>query len=178
MMHSSGILEDAFSILAEQEGGSPDVGYPLAWLAEFLSMFDFLWNHGGFLMECVLLPKEATGDSDSTSGTYNSVYAQFLETSFHREENFKKRFSLAHGQVDTKTFLGEIIRNDAFLKEEVFYRKPNKPVAKVFWRFFSFSDDFFTQKPIFGIGMPVKLFKEEPFLKRIFTRIRKKESKE
>ena len=64
------------------------------WIQEFLSMFDFLWNHSEFFMEVIEMPETKKG---RIGGLYNTVYAQFFGQSFKEERSFKGVLTTSYG---------------------------------------------------------------------------------
>jgi len=65
----------------------------LIWVQEFLSMFDFLWNHSEFFMEIADIPHI---QEKKISGYYNTVYAQFLKYSYRDDKKTKDIISLGY----------------------------------------------------------------------------------
>lgn len=104
----------------------------LVWIQEFLSMFDFLWNHSDFFMEIIDLP----ADKESRIyGFYNTIYAQFFGTSYKEKLKLKDIVSVAHGG-NIMQFLGMRRFNTTPSTGEFTFHKYNKtPVARVYWQY-------------------------------------------
>lgn len=91
-MNSTRLLENLYQV-SIHGGLSAEDEQKLMWIQEFLSMFDFLWNHSELFMEIVEIPKTQNG---KIYGYYNTVYAQFFKYSFEEQKKFKDIFSIAH----------------------------------------------------------------------------------
>ena len=53
VMNSVSIMESLYTYLSKDAPIPSMQRTKLFWAAEYLSLFDFFWNHGGFALECV-----------------------------------------------------------------------------------------------------------------------------
>ena len=163
-MCSPEILHEIYDILSEWESSfSIEDEDRLTWLSECFSLFDFIWNHGGFLTECVLLPKTSlhTVHPWEIFGIYNSVYAWFFEKKHRDTEDFSQIFSIVHHENDTKLALAHILAHEYSSQEEIFYQKNGKPVMEILWNRFSCSCPRFADQAIFSVWLPIRCVQKE-----------------
>ncbi|NCP76775.1 hypothetical protein GW830_01360 [bacterium] len=127
-MNSIRLLDNLFQISINEDFSEENEQY-FIWIGEFLSMFDFLWNHSELFMEIINVPTIETG---GISGSYNTVYAQFLKHSFEERKKFKEILTTAHeGDILDLLSKRETI---TFMEEERRFCEYNRcPVALIHW---------------------------------------------
>lgn len=153
IIDSAKIFKDMYAIIW-QWSISPEDWENLRWITQFVSMFDFLWNHSGFLMEIVYLPIWKSSEKNTLRGKYNSLYAKFLGQSFIKWQNFEKILSSVYGKDNSKLFLHGKFEHIDSSKGVMFYTKNKYPVARVRWKHFICPYDLFpSQTAVFGIGI-------------------------
>lgn len=103
----------------------------LMWIQEFLSMFDFLWNHSGLFMEIIHIPTEK---NNKLYGLYNTIYAQFLKYSFQEQKKFKDIFSIVHGSNILESIKASGTENTISAVQSVFHQYNKRPVAQIYWQ--------------------------------------------
>lgn len=131
VMNTARLIENLYQV-AIHGTLSEENEQKLAWIQEFLSMFDFLWNHGEFFMEIIDIPDSKKG---KILGYYNTLYAQFFRASFREVRSFKDIIELAHKR-NVSDFLEEraSIAPLSF-QEEVFHTCKRCPVGHIYWQY-------------------------------------------
>lgn len=61
VMNSVSILESLYEEIDRSASLTPVERSKIFWIAEYLALFDFLWNHGGFALECVFVESAKDG---------------------------------------------------------------------------------------------------------------------
>jgi len=145
----------------------------LAWIREFLSIFDFLWNHSELFMEAIDVP---TIGKNGIQGYYNTVYAQFLKCSFQEEKNFQDTLSKAYGESIARFLETRKIEDLASDGEHVFHQCNRQPVADVYWRHSVYPNGASGHTKILSVGVLVRKIPKVNILTRIFQNILKKDS--
>ena len=110
---------------------SPENEVKLIWIQEFLSMFDFLWNHSEFFMEIIEMPETPKG---KINGLYNTVYAQFFGRSFQAEKAFKDVLKTVYGTNIGKVAETKMSGTDPLTQELPFHGKNGRTKADVYWQ--------------------------------------------
>lgn len=138
----------------------------LAWIQEFLSMFDFLWNHSEFFMETIDIPIKEEG---GIRGRYNTVYAQFFKSSFDEQKQFQNIISLVHGDTLEKILKTRKFQNIPSIGIYKFHQYNKHPVADICWQCSGCPFEVFPgYKRTFSIGLLVKKIQKKNIFIRIF----------
>jgi len=109
----------------------------LDWIEEILSMFDFLWNHGGLLMEVTNISE----DGQVLSGNYNSRYAQFRKQSYSDIRSFQEVIFSVYSREDSKDFLQGKFDTIDHPSGRVFHTKKSNPSALVRWKHYVYQQN-------------------------------------
>jgi len=137
----------------------------LIWIQEFLAMFDFLWNHGDLFMEIIDIPFSKDG---KISGSYNTVYAQFLKRSFEKQKKIKDVFSVVHGEDIENILQKRSYKNIHAVEVNTFHQHNKYPIGEVCWQYALYPKEAIPgYKSMFSLGFLVHKIQR----KNIFTRI-------
>lgn len=142
----------------------------LAWIREFLSIFDFLWNHSELFMEIIDM---STTEKDRIQGYYNTVYAQFLRCSFQEEKNFQDTLSRVHGKSVSRFLETRKIEDVAQDGEHVFHQCNRQPVADVYWRHSVYPNGASGHTKILSVGVLVRKIPKANIFVRMFQNVLK-----
>ena len=138
------------------------------WIREFLSMFDFLWNHSGLFMEAIYIPTTKKGD---IIGHYNTVEAQFLKYSF-QENKFQNIFLRAH----TKSISDFLLKGSMPSGKYPFHEYRGSPTAQVSWHYCTYPHERAGNQTIFGVGTLTHNIPKKNFFLRLIRYIFQKHS--
>ena len=130
-MSTTRLIQDVFQISIHSTI-SEENEQKLLFIQEFLSMFDFLWNHSDFSLEIIDVPTRKT---DRIYGSYNTVYAQFLKHTFDETKKFKDIFMAVHGISLSEFLKTRIIKDIISTGKYIFHDRNASPVAEVYWQY-------------------------------------------
>lgn len=171
VMNSARLIENLYQV-GVHGSLSEENERRLMWIQEFLSMFDFLWNHSGFFMEIIDMPTSKEG---KIYGFYNTVYAQFLKHSFDEQQKFKDILSIVYGYTILKFLETRKFKDTLSDGEYTFHSYNKRPVAMVYWRYSLYPHEVLTgYNRMFSMGMLVRKIPKRNILVRIFRSVFKR----
>lgn len=146
----------------------------LIWIQEFLSMFDFLWNHSEFFMEVIYMPETPKG---KISGFYNTVYAQFFRQSFKEDRSFKNVLKTSYGMSISKIAEMRTSTRALTVQELPFHASNGRYRADVYWQSSIYPHVVSVgYTNIFSFGTLVRTIRRKNIFIRIFQSIFRKAS--
>lgn len=169
-MNTTRLIENLYQVSIHGTLSRENEQY-LAWIQEFLSMFDFLWNHSELFMEIIDIPTNGKG---KINGFYNTVYAQFFKYSFEERKQFKDMLSVAHGNIISKFLKTRKLKDALPTGGYIFHQYNGSPVAKVYWQYSTYPHETSGYKRIFGMGVLVRNFSRKNIFARLLYSIFKK----
>lgn len=171
IMNSTRLIENLYQVGVHGALSEEDE-QKLAWIQEFLSMFDFLWNHSGLFMEIIDVPTIQEG---KIYGFYNTVYAQFLRHSFDEQKKFKDILSIAHGSTFLKFMEARKFQNTLSAGEYTFHEFNKCPIARVYWRYSTYPHEVLPgYERMFSLGMLIRKLPRKNMIVRFFQGLFKK----
>lgn len=148
----------------------------LMWIQEFLSMFDFLWNHSGLFMEIIDIPTTKTG---VVYGFYNTIYAQFLKHSFDEKKKFKEVLARVHGMSILQFLEIRQFKNTSSAGEYTFHQCNKRPVARIYWTYSLCPHEVFPEyNRMFSMGVLVRKIQKKNIFVRLFQYLTHRNSKQ
>jgi hypothetical protein len=171
IMNTFKLIENLYHI-SIHDSLSPENRQKLIWIQEFLAMFDFLWNHGDLFMEVINIPISPEG---KFSGSYNTVYAQFLKRSFEKQKKIKDIFSIVHGENIENILKKRNHKDTHAVTLSTFHEHNKSPIGDVCWQYALYPYEAISEyKTMFSLGFLVhKIHKHNVFV-RIFRYFFKK----
>lgn len=136
-MNTTRLMQNLYQVCI-QIGLSYEEEQHLLWIQEFLSMFDFLWNHSEFFMEIIDMPKTKTG---KIYGYYNTVYSQFLKRSWGDVKKFKDILGIVHGATILKFLETRDFKDSLSMGEHTFHDYSKHSVARVHWQYAQYNNE-------------------------------------
>lgn len=164
-MSTTRLMEKLYQITIHEEVSLEDEE-KMALISEFLSIFDFLWNHSESFMEIVDI---SNTQRDKMYGKYNTTYAQFFRTSFENDEKTAYPLSLMQRSSILEVLRVQKLKDHSHLQEYTFHDIRKRPVAEVHWQHAIYPEEItpgFTT--IFGIGVLIRKIRKQNFLVRFF----------
>ncbi len=163
-MNTFKLIENLYHI-SMHDSLSPENRLKLIWIQEFLSMFDFLWNHGDLFMEIIDIP---LSKEEKISGSYNTVYAQFLKRSFEKGKKIRDTFSVVHG-TSIEDILEKRNNKDIHaISVNTFHQHNKYAIGEVCWQYALYSKEVIPgYKSMFSLGFLIHKIQR----KNIFTRM-------
>ncbi|MDD2916569.1 MAG: hypothetical protein PHH70_01855 [Candidatus Gracilibacteria bacterium] len=130
LMNTTRLIDNVYQICIHEMLSEENEAY-LAWIREFLSMFDFLWNHSEFFMETVHVPMNKKG---KIHGMYNTVYSQFFGQSFQDKKSFRDIITTSYNMDLEQVIESKISADTPTIQELRFYNHKGKYRADVRWQ--------------------------------------------